>query len=341
MNQDQRASARQLPIEVLDELAASAVEIGMRYEVHAHALHQLGFRFFQAVFDKELIGCNEEEKEEHRLIAMEMAKEIVGACGPQTAPLYCHGRGYASPLLEQLRAERDAQGIATEQFQTAGDGSWRFFLGKCQQSRMKRFLADTHSTHLTYPYVYLSDVEQQARDFEIGAVTTGLVRDRVRHLPRWNKSKDLHPSKDWIHAMRAATRIFLDKELKNLGFRFNQKLSTSAWLCYVLQIAGLWQLRFSFYAIYPQIEVHLYFCHETLPRRPVGTLGCLYDPLEHFEIYFAETAPGFSIAYRNYGTADEIEVNFRAYVALYRMEHEFIVGFLKRVATQLTDGHAT
>lgn len=111
---------RQIPIEILDMLAVNCTEIGGRFYVHGQELYKLGFRLFEVLFEDELKDCNEEQQGEHRAIAMEMAKEIVGACGPITAPLHSHGRGYVSPLLESLRTERGLRGYDDNFFRTAG-----------------------------------------------------------------------------------------------------------------------------------------------------------------------------------------------------------------------------
>ena len=139
-------------------------------------------------------------------------------------------------------------------------------------------------------------------------------------------------------------REFLKKEMDKLGYGYAAKLSTATWFTFVHPFASAWQLRFIFSVSQNFLDVYLLYCHQSLPKQPTGSPFLLYDPEMHVEIRLKECSPYFHSAYYLHlhiddwemrTSLDRLEVNIRATLELYRMEHDYLIEVFNRQSREI------
>jgi hypothetical protein len=65
-------------------------------------------------------------------------------------------------------------------------------------------------------------------------------------------------------------------------------------------------------------------------RKELLVWPTLYDPSEYVEVLLQETALEFPRTYRNFENDYEFEVNLRAILFLYKLEHEFLTEVISK-----------
>jgi hypothetical protein len=222
-----------------------------------------------------------------------------------------------------LRAERSAAGLTADWWVSAEREAWRYYLGPCWKERKRIF--------------YL---ESKIEDQLAAARNAALKTERKREIEKFSTGllrRTAQPGSDrtlgaasMMHVRRAAANM-ISHELAPCGYSRSRKLSTTTWLMFIHPIRSGWHLRYGFAIGHSEIEPHLYFCSESLGKKPSSTLGRLYDPEKHFQIQIARSSPEFEYAYKHFETPNELEVILKAHIMLYKLEHEFIISMCRDV----------
>jgi hypothetical protein len=125
-----------------------------------------------------------------------------------------------------------------------------------------------------------------------------------------------------------AKRI-LSEALVEFGFSFRKDLSIPGWFVFSRLICDGWELRFGVEIASLHLHSHIFVCKTSL-RKELLVWPTLYDPSEYVEVLLQRTALEFTRTYHHFKSDYELEVNLRAILFLYKLEHEFLTEVISK-----------
>jgi hypothetical protein len=151
-----------------------------------------------------------------------------------------------------------------------------------------------------------------------------LKEERAKEVQRlcqidWSSSTK-HQTKE----RRATAKRILNEALGELGFGARPNLSVPGWIVLSRPIADQWELRFGIAISSSNVYEHIFACKTSL-RKELLVWPTLYDPSEYVEVLLQNTALEFGRTYHSFRNSHEFEVDLRAILFLYGLEHDFII----------------
>jgi hypothetical protein len=303
-----------IPSETRQRLLNSFVPIGERLFEHTDRLFNAGFKAFMPLYEDSIAGCDQDKIEFHQQFLVEAAKEEIGNGSQFGVVLWGAGTGYKSELLTQLRRSSDAEGYGRDyyfQHDSPDAEIWRCWLSPCWIERWR------------------IGFQEPERDTRLLAIrNTRLKEEKAKETARICQI-DWASTAGGTRARRAMAKRILSEALVEFGFSFRKDLSIPGWFVFSRPLRNGWELRFGVEIANHHQKTHIFACKNNL-RRELLVWPSLYDPSEYVEILLDNTALEFLRTYNTFENDGELEVNLRAILFLYKLEHEFLTEVISK-----------
>jgi hypothetical protein len=308
---------------VLFRLAADCLPIAERYFSNANRLVDIGFRRHNLKLSSGDDFCTIKEIEESKKIWHEISKELVASYGPRPTPLFWHIAGFKSDLLENIRRQREKDGLTIEWERTAAIERWKYELAPVdrilerEKMNYSGLSSDPWAKHLEK---YWKSYEEIIR---LETIALGGTSNLPNIGARSKTEIELWPSIEQMRELRPITQSLLNRQLAPHNFTYSKKISGASWFVFVREIAPKIQLRFGFELGTQTLKSHLFVCSDSLPKRPDGPLGNLYKWQDYFEIRLTDATPGGG-KYERFRSLSELVISIKAATAIYSLEADYI-----------------
>jgi hypothetical protein len=296
-----------IEFETRQRLLGLFTAIGERLFKHSEHMRSAGYSAWVPLFEDSVAGCNVDNLEFHKEFLIEAAKEEIGNGEGGGIVLWGGGRGYKSPLLSELRRERDAAGFGWDYFKGSNRDTWQCWLSPCWKERWR---------------IRAQEPERLAQLLAIR--NARLKEERVKQVERLCQVEWSSSTKHQTKERRAVAKRILGEALGEFGYRPRPDLSIPGWIVHSRPIADQWELRFGIAISSSTLYEHIFACKTSL-RKELLVWPTLYDPSEYVEVLLENTALEFGRTYHSFNNSQEFEINLRAILFLYGLEHEFII----------------
>jgi hypothetical protein len=294
--------------ETRQRILNSFTPMGERLFTHSEQMFATGFSAWIPVFEYTFAGCGAENIEFHKRFLVEAAKEEISNGYLGGVVLGGVGSGYKSPLISDLRRERDKAGFGWEFFKDPRNerDHWKCWLSPCWKERER---------------IRLQEPERRSQLLKLLKENLKLERaketDQICRV-KWSSTPNRTSER------RSVAKSILGDSLGELGYRLRDDLSIPGWNVFSRPAAKEWELRFGIELQNLHVYTHIFACKNSL-HKELLVWPSLYHPSEYVEVLLQDTAVDFGATYRYFKTDQELEINLRAILFLYQLEHDFIL----------------
>jgi len=305
-----------LSIETRLDLLARLAPLGASFYARAERMKEVGLASFQTLMEFRESFCESaQERELHRNVVIEAAKERIGNFYPHPYLQDEPGPGYTSALLQRLRAERAARGNSFESYDRSK--RWLIELDPCRYRLIEMmFTRNDELKKRQRPYL---EAHARLRQDEIARYATALSANVA----------------DSASVRRKLCAAVLAELLGPLGFQAAGKVATQRGALVEKPLAGGWCLLWSVDLPNLRKPAHAGSQDQTgwldlnLDLAPCSNLA----PSSDQTIGSAPLRIGYNYAapidrtdwdYGNFRSLPELETLLRAHAIVYAMMHEQI-----------------
>jgi len=303
------AVKKTIPVDIKRKVLYPLVPLLDRSSEYRERLLQSGFQAFLPYERYKESFCEAQDIQAHLLYMRENAKESLGQIGICPPLLTGEGLGYRSPVLEELRRQRDAR-IGCS-YREAG------------QRQIPAFELEIDPCERRYLQMPLLDPSYRAREEE-----KQLEKRRLLTIEAQRHASGLALS----YAMDKPDKLaffyeVMTRELAPHGLEYTKRFSTkypvfskelgNGWyLCWGLEDTDV----FWVFGNEGSLDLMVYVCHKTFGKTRLGLSKDDY----FLRIRYEQIVPSFPGAYRSFTNLDELELIVKAHVCLYGMVNEHI-----------------
>lgn len=303
------AVKKAIPVDIKRKVLYPLVPLIDRSSEYRERLLQSGFQAFLPYERYKESFCEAQDIQAHLLYMREKAKESLGRVGIFSPLLTGEGLGYRSPVLEELRRQRDARiGCNFREARQRQIPAFELEIDPCERRYVQIPLLDQ-------PY-RAQEEERQLQERRLLAIEAQRHASGLALSYAMDKPDKLAFFYEVMTRELAPNGLEYTKRFSTKYPVFSKELGNGWYLCWGLEDTDV----FWIFGNEGSLDLIVYVCHKAFGKTRPGLSKDDY----FLRIRYEQFVPSFPGVYRSFTNLDELELIVKAHVRLYGMVNEHI-----------------